>query len=141
MDAWLLNHVQLFATPWNLPGSLVHGDSPGKNTGVGCHSDVPNPGIKPKSPALWADYLPPEPSGKPKNTGMSSLSLLQGNFPIQERNLGSSVLQEGSLPAELCRKFDITDKIFVQNKNSNNVLDHICLHVYIYIHMLMYTYP
>ena len=30
-------------------------DSPGKSTGVGCHSlpgDLPNPGIKPRSPAL-----------------------------------------------------------------------------------------
>ena len=30
------SHVHLFTTPWNgsLPGSSVHGDSPGKNTGV-----------------------------------------------------------------------------------------------------------
>ena len=42
------------------PGSSVHEDSPGKNIGVGCH-DLPNPGIKPKSPAapaLKADSLP-----------------------------------------------------------------------------------
>jgi len=26
---------------------------------------LPNPGIKPKSPTLQADYLPPEPQGKP----------------------------------------------------------------------------
>ena len=30
--------------------------------------DLPNSGIKPKSPALQADYLPSEPPGKPKNT-------------------------------------------------------------------------
>ena len=33
--------VVSFATPWavcSLPGSSVHGDSPGKNTGVGCHA-------------------------------------------------------------------------------------------------------
>ena len=32
--------VQLFVIPWDcsLPGSSVHGDSPGKNTGVGCHA-------------------------------------------------------------------------------------------------------
>ena len=44
-------------------------DSPGKNTGVGCHfllqGNLPNPGIKPGSPALLADSLPPEPPGKP----------------------------------------------------------------------------
>ena len=32
--------------------------------------DLPNPGIKPRSPALQADSLPAEPQGKPKNTGV-----------------------------------------------------------------------
>ena len=39
--AQLLSHVRLFATPWTVcspPGSSVHGDSPGKNTGVGCRA-------------------------------------------------------------------------------------------------------
>ena len=45
--------------------------------------DLPNPGIKPRSPALQADSLPAEPPGKPKNTGVGSLSLLQGNFPTR----------------------------------------------------------
>ena len=31
--------------------------------------DLPNPGIKFRSPALQADSLPAEPQGKPKNTG------------------------------------------------------------------------
>ena len=39
--------------------------------------DLPNPGIEPRSPALQADSLPAEPQGKPKNTGVGSLSLLQ----------------------------------------------------------------
>ena len=47
-------------SPWN---------SPGKNTGVGSLSllqgDLPNPGIEPRSPALHADSLPTELSGKP----------------------------------------------------------------------------
>ncbi|CAI9162998.1 unnamed protein product [Rangifer tarandus platyrhynchus] len=66
------------------PGSSVHGDSPGKNTGVGCHAflqptagDLPNPGIEPRSPSWQADSLPSEPPGKPKNTGVGSPSLLQ----------------------------------------------------------------
>ena len=45
-----------------------------------------NPGIKPRSPALQADSLPSEIPGKPKNTGMVSLSLLQGIFLMQESN-------------------------------------------------------
>ena len=46
-------------SPWN---------SPGKNTGVSCHSllqDLPNPRIEPGSLALKADSLPSEPPGKP----------------------------------------------------------------------------
>ena len=44
--------------------------------------------IKPRSPALQADSLPAEPQGKPKNTGVGSLSLLQQIFPAQELNQG-----------------------------------------------------
>ena len=51
------------------PGSSVHGDSPGKNTGVGCHAllqgHLPNSGIEPRFPALQVDSLPSEPPGKP----------------------------------------------------------------------------
>ena len=50
--------------------------------------DLPNPGIKPRSPTLQADSLPAEPQEKPKSTGGGSLSLLQGIFPIQEPNQG-----------------------------------------------------
>ena len=37
--AWSLSHVRL-CNPMDCspPGSSVHGDSPGKNTGVGCHA-------------------------------------------------------------------------------------------------------
>ena len=41
-----------------------------------------------RSPALQADSLPTEPSGKPKNTGVGSLSLLQWVFLTQESNWG-----------------------------------------------------
>ena len=50
--------------------------------------DLRNPGIKPRSPALQADSLPAEPQGKPKNTGVGSLSLLQWIFQTQESNQG-----------------------------------------------------
>ena len=50
--------------------------------------DLPNPGIEPRSPTLQADSLPFEPPGKPKNTGVGSLSLLQGIFPTWEANQG-----------------------------------------------------
>ena len=50
--------------------------------------DLPKPGIKSRSPALQADSLPVEPQGKPKNTWVDSLSLLQWIFPTQELNQG-----------------------------------------------------
>ena len=46
------------------------------------------PGTKPRSPSLQADSLPSEPPGKPKNTGVGSLSLLQRIFSTQELNWG-----------------------------------------------------
>ena len=50
--------------------------------------DLPNSGIELKSPTSQVDPLPAEPPGKPKNTGVGSLSLLQGIFPTQESNWG-----------------------------------------------------
>ena len=40
VHAWLLSHVPTpcDSVDCNQPGSSVHGDSPGKNTGVVCHS-------------------------------------------------------------------------------------------------------
>ena len=47
--------------------------------------DLPNSGIEPKSLALqMLDSLPSEPPGKPRNTGVGYVSLLQGIFPAQE---------------------------------------------------------
>ena len=72
-----------FLCPWN---------SPGKNTGVGCHSflqgNLPDPGIKPESPILQADSLLSEPPGKPRTMlGRSSMScwgetLLHGDWMV-----------------------------------------------------------
>ena len=34
-----LGHIRFFVTPWTVPTSLLcPGNSPGKNSGVGCHS-------------------------------------------------------------------------------------------------------
>ena len=57
------------------PGFFVHGDSLGKNTGVGCHAPptpTPRGSSQPRDQiqvsALQADSLPSEPPEKPKNT-------------------------------------------------------------------------
>ena len=60
-----LSPVRLFESLWNSPGQILEW-----------------------SPALQAESLPAEPPGKPKNTGMGNLSLLQRIFPTQESNWG-----------------------------------------------------
>ena len=49
---------------------------------------LPNPGIEPRSPALPADSLRAEPQGKPKSTGVGSLSVLQRILLTQGLNQG-----------------------------------------------------
>ena len=46
-------------------------------------------------------FIPCEPPGKAKSTGVGGLSLLQGIFPAQESNWGLSALQADPLPADL----------------------------------------
>ena len=86
-----LSCVGLFASPWTVayqtPPSMGFSrqeywsglpfPSPG---------DLPNPRIEPWSPALCTDSLLFEPPGKPKNTGVGSLTLRI--FPTQESNRG-----------------------------------------------------
>ena len=55
--------------------------------------DLPNPGIKPKSPSLQVDSLPAEPPGKPKNTGVGSPS--PGNLPNSGIEPGSPLHYRG----------------------------------------------
>ena len=64
-------------------------------------SDLSNPEIEPRSPALQVNSLPVEPSGKPKDTRVGSLSLSPGDLHDQGIKLGSPALQADSLPAEL----------------------------------------
>ena len=66
----LLSHVQLFATPWTVahqaplsmgfPRQECWSGLPFPSLG-----DLPNPGVKPGSPALQADALTSEPPGSP----------------------------------------------------------------------------
>ena len=80
--------ARVFATPWTVHS--MEFTRPEYWNGWSFHSpgDLPNPGIKPRSPALQADSLPAEPQGKPKNMGLGSLSLLQQIFQTQESNQG-----------------------------------------------------
>ena len=84
-----VSHVQLFVTPWTVACQVpLHMGFSRQEYWSGLPysppGDLPNPSIEPRSPALQADSLPFEPPEKLKNTGVGSLSLLQGIFPIQE---------------------------------------------------------
>ena len=76
------------------PGSSVHGEGFSRQeywSGLLCPlaEDLPNPGkIEPRSPAPQEDCLQTGPPGKPKNTGVGSLFLLQGIFLTQKSNWG-----------------------------------------------------
>ena len=60
--------------------------------------DFPNPGIKPESPALQADYLPTELSGNPGVEKFVCLFVLKRHLWIKERGFpGGSVVK--NLPA------------------------------------------
>ena len=68
-------------------GSSVHGNSPGKNTGVGCHfppGDLPNPETKPRSPnCSWIlNHLSHQ--GKPRILEWITYPFSRGIFQTQE---------------------------------------------------------
>ena len=84
----LLSHVRLFATPWTIQSMEFFRPEYWSELPFPSPGDLPNPGSEPRSPTLQADYSPAEPQGKPKNTGVSSLSLLQLIFLTHELNQG-----------------------------------------------------
>ena len=75
----------------SLPGCSVHGILQARLlewVAMPSSSGSSHPGIKLKSPTLQEGSLLAEQLGKPKNTGVGSLSLFQGIFPTQESNRG-----------------------------------------------------
>ena len=69
----------------SLSDSSVHGDSQGKNTGVGSlalfQGNLPNPEIEPRSPTLQANSLLSEPPGKP-NYLINTLKYVKVSLPF-----------------------------------------------------------
>ena len=74
---------------YRLPGSSVHGNSPGKNTGVGCHALLPGifptQGSNPSLPHCRQILYHLSHQESPRIC-MDRLSLLQGIFLTQESN-------------------------------------------------------
>ena len=70
-------------SPWNSPGQNTEGGSLSLLQGI-----FPTQGLNPGLQHCRWIFLPAEPQGKYRNTGVDSLSLLQQIFPTQESNLG-----------------------------------------------------
>ena len=88
---------------------------------------------------LQVDSSPSESRGKPKNTGVGSLSLLQGNLPTQEPNRGLLHCRQICI---LCSKYTNTHRptnpspndkinihILVRALQKNNPVRGVCVHV------------
>ena len=71
---WLLRCVWLCDARDCSPAGSCPWDSPGKNTGVGCHfrKANPDPGIEPTSPALAGKFFTESP-GKPQALGLPAI--------------------------------------------------------------------
>ena len=90
-----LIHVQLFATPWTVAhqAPLSMGFSRQEYwSGLPFPSpgDLPNPGIKPRSPTFQADSLPSEPPGKPELV-LLELRICQARRKEEERREGKEI--------------------------------------------------
>ena len=76
----------------SLSGFSVHGDSPGKNTGVGCHAllqgPFPTQGSNPSLPHCWQILYHLSHKESPRILEWVDLSLLQGIFLTQGSNWG-----------------------------------------------------
>ena len=107
--------------------------------------DLLNPGIEPRSPALRVDSLPAEPQGKPKNTVVGSLSLLQRIFLTQVLNQGLlhcrwilyQLNYEGS-PSSSCTYVNMPEK---ENKKKEKENSTNSLHSYHHPHLFTKAGP
>ena len=83
--------TQLCLTPCNPTDYTIHGIFQARIlewVAVPFSRGSSQPRYRTQVSSLWADSLPAEPPGKPRNTGVGSLSLLQWLFPTQESNQG-----------------------------------------------------
>ena len=89
MSVFFLSRSAVSMDYCSLPGSSVRGILQARIlmwVAFPFSRDLLNPGMEPRSPEV--DSLLSEPPGKPKNTGVGSLSLLQRIFLTQESNQG-----------------------------------------------------
>ena len=101
----MLSRVRLFATPRTVARQAPLSMDFSKQEywcELPFHSpgDLPNPGIKPRSPGLQADSLPSEPPGKAQEYWNKPIPSPR-DLPAPGVESWSPAMQAGSLPAEL----------------------------------------
>ena len=92
-------------------------------------------------PALQVDSLPAESQGKPKNTGVDSLSFLQQIFPTQELNWGLlhcrwilyQLSYQGSLIKVFSKSYLFYGKLYIHT--------YMCIYIYISSHHFYSAFP
>ena len=97
------SRVRLFANPW----TVAHQAPPSMDfsrqeywSGLPFPSpgDLPDPGIEPQSPALWADALPSEPQGSPFFPCSPLTPSLPCRFLLRAPALKKRILGSNSAP-------------------------------------------
>ena len=87
-----LSRVQLFVTPWTVASQtplsveILQARIQAIQVAMPPFRGSSQPRDQTQVSCIAGRFLPSEPEGKPKNTGVGSLSLLQGIFLIQELN-------------------------------------------------------
>ena len=130
-----LSCVPLFATLWTVQSMEFSRPEYWSGQPFPSPGDLPNPGIEPRTPTLQVASLPAEPQGKPKNTGVGSLSLLQGIFPTQA--YPESNTQHIAIFPNLTTKFcQICDNVYTSQVH-NGVWNKLSIHCFFYIFKML----
>ena len=92
-----------FAISWAVAHEAPPWDFPGKNTEVGCHfllqGYLPNPGIKPTSPALAGRFFTAEPLGSSMLIQMLSNKMVSRTGDENLNDTGNTLQRPRSLSA------------------------------------------
>ena len=129
---WKWSRVWLFAILWTVAyqASLSMGFSRQEyRSGLPFPSpgDLPDPGMEPRSPALWADALPSEPPGKPKVISNKLASYFISTVFFIQRWQNFEVLENhyfiwGTVTLNLCNWRPLTFLFFFLNFKTINCL-------------------
>ena len=126
MKVLVLQLCPILCNPINQPSRLLcPWSSPGKNTRVGCHSLLqgifPDPGIKPRSPALQADSLAAELPGPPRASCYNHyiIILVAKLFPIV---LGQDKGCQTTFPMGQVQQPAFVNKVLLEHGHTHHLL-------------------